>query len=119
MKKFAGLLFCVATLANADDAPWGIEAHAQATYVRQYKPGFDAAYSGPKSLGADREYGYTLSGTLFLGAKLGENLEVYYNPEAVQGSPLSGLQGLGGFSNGENQRGSGSQIRVYRARAFV
>lgn len=95
------------------------EAHAQATYVRQYKPGFDAAYSGPKSLSSDREYGYTLSGTLFLGARLGESVEIYYNPEAVQGSPLSALQGLGGFSNGENQRGANSQIKAYRARAFV
>lgn len=119
MKRFFALLFCTTSLANADDSQWAFEAHGQATYVRQYKPGFDASYSGPKSLSTDGEYGYTLSGTLFLGARLGENIEIYYNPEAVQGSPLSQLQGLGGFSNGENQRGAGSQIKVYRARAFV
>jgi high affinity Mn2+ porin len=121
-KLLLGLATAFAALsstARAEDSMFAFEAHGQATYVRQFKPGFDAAYSGPKSLIAEREYGYTFTGTLFLGVTLGENVEIYYNPEATQASPLSGLQGLGGFTNGENQRGAGSQIKVYRARAFV
>jgi hypothetical protein len=105
--------------AFSEDDAFAFEAHAQATYVRQFKPGFDAAYSGPKSLSPEREYGYSLTGTLFIGARLGDNIEIYYNPEATQGAPLSQLQGLGGFTNGENQRGATSQVKVYRARAFV
>jgi hypothetical protein len=105
--------------AFAEDDIFALEAHAQATYVRQFKPGFDAAYSGPKSLSSDREYAYSFTSTLFLGARLGDNFEFYYNPEGTQGATLSQLQGLGGFSNGESQRGSSSQIKVYRARAFV
>lgn len=106
-----------ASLSLADEP--GLEAHAQATYVRQAKPGFSAAYSGPKSLRAEREYGYTVTTTLFLGARLGDGWEAYFNPEVVRGQPLSDLEGLGGFSNGENQRGAGAEFHGYRARAFV
>src|SRR3954470_7559395 len=51
MKRLtAGLRFTVLCLgpfmAHAEDA---FEVHAQSTYVRQGKPEFTAAYSGPKS----------------------------------------------------------------------
>jgi hypothetical protein len=106
------------SLAIAEEAP-GFEAHAQATYVRQEKPPFAAAYSGPKSLSAQREYGYSFTGTIFLGARFGHGWEAYLNPEFVQGRALSDLQGLGGFSNGENQRSAKGEIQGYSARAFV
>jgi hypothetical protein len=108
---------CIATSAFADDKP--IEAHVQATYVRQVKPSFSAAYSGPKSLVAARAYGYSLTATAFFGARLGEGWEAYWNPEVTQGAPLSELQGLGGFNNGESQRTAGPSLRGYNARAFV
>jgi hypothetical protein len=107
-----------APLSLAEETGVAFEAHGQATYIRQFKPAFDAAYSGPKSFGTDREYGYTFTGTLFLAARLGSALELYFNPEAIQAAPLSSLQGLGGFTNGENQRGAGSQMKAYRARLF-
>jgi len=104
-----------AALAQSDIA---FEAHAQATYIRQQKPAFDAPYSGANSLLPQREKGYTFTSTIFLGARAGDT-EFYFNPEFVSGAALSGLHGLGGFTNGENQRGTGSEIRGYRARAFV
>jgi len=102
----------------ADEAP-GVELHGQATYVRQAKPAFSAAYSGPKSLTAERDYGYSFTATAFIGARLGGGWEAYFNPELVQGAPLSSLQGVGGFHNGESQRSAGPELRGYRARAFV
>src|SRR5438105_2385709 len=60
----------------------GVEAHAQATYVRQYKPAFLASYTGPNSLRSENEWGYTFTSTIFLGARLG-NTELYFNPEFV------------------------------------
>jgi hypothetical protein len=102
--------------ATAEDSPF--ELHAQTTYIRQFKPSFPAAYSGPNSLRAARETSYTLTGTLFMGWRL-ENTEIYLNPEVVQGVPFSGLHGLGGFTNGEVQRGAGPELRAYRARLFV
>ncbi len=93
--------------------------HGQTTYIRQEKPPFDAPYSGPKSLVAGRAYGYSFTGTLFLGARLGDGWEAYFNPEFVQGRPLSDLQGLGGFNDGESQRTAGPHLTGYHARAFV
>ncbi len=104
-----------AALARSDPA---FEAHAQATYIRQYKPSFLASYTGPNSLLPERERGWTFTSTIFLGARAGDT-EFYFNPEFVSGVALSELHGLGGFTNGENQRGTGAQIRGYRARAFV
>jgi hypothetical protein len=104
--------------ATAQDGP-GVELHGQATYVRQAKPGFSAQYSGPKSLTAERDYAYSFTATAFLGTRLGAGWEAYFNPELTQGVPMSELQGLGGFNNGESQRTSGPILRGYRARAFV
>ena len=106
-------------LASADEGSSPFEAHAQATYIRQYKPSFPAPYSGAHSLGTGRAWAYTLTGTLFFAAQPVEGLELYWNPEFTQGVPLSDLQGLGGFSNGEQQRTSGPQLRGYRARLFA
>jgi hypothetical protein len=102
--------------AEADGA---FEWHAQATYLRQYKPGFKSPYEGANSLRGARETSYTLTGTLFLGARLPQGSELYFNPEAVQADPFSSLHGLGGFANGEFQRGAGSTLKVYRARLFL
>jgi hypothetical protein len=114
----ASLAVLVPIAAAADEAP-GFEAHAQATYIRQYKPDFPAPYSGPKSLGPGHEYGYSFTTTIFLGARLGNGWEAYFNPEFVEGRALSNLQGLGGFTNGENQRTAKAEIQGYSARAFV
>jgi hypothetical protein len=108
---------CVAAFAFGEDAP--IEAHVQATYVRQLKPAFSAAYSGPNSLAAERAYGYSFTATAFFGARLGRGWETYWNPEVAQGAPLSDLQGLGGFNSGESQRTAGPKLKGYNARAFV
>jgi hypothetical protein len=95
------------------------EGHVQTTYVRQLKPSFEAPYSGPKSLVPQREYGYSFTTTLFLGLRFGEGWEAYFNPEFVQGDALSNLLGLGGFTNGENQRTASGQLQGYSARTFV
>ena len=113
----AGLLGFAAAAHCEDDSP--IEAHAQATYVRQFKPAFSAAYSGPNSLTAERAYGYSFTATAFFGANLGKGWEAYWNPEVAQGAPLSELQGLGGFNNGESQRTAGPTLKGYNARAFI
>lgn len=91
----------------------------QATYVWQKTPGFPAAYSGPNSLSAQHERGYTFTSTAYLGARPWTGGELYLNVEAGQGDPLSGLTGLGGFSNGEATRVSGTSPRIYRQRLFL
>jgi len=103
--------------ALADEPPF--EWHAQATYVRQWKPAFNSPYEAANSLRGRREASYTFTSTLYLGARLPGGTELYFNPEAVQTIAFSGLHGLGGFANGEFQRGGAGALKVYRARLFL
>jgi len=93
--------------------------HGQATYIFQKKPAFYAPYSGVNSLSPDRERSYSFTSTAFLGVRLAPQTELYFNPELVQGLPLSRLTGLGGLSNGELQKTAGTSPIVYRARLFL
>lgn len=104
-------------LAPAEQETWN--AKAQATWIRQFKPAFGAAYSGPNSLFATREASYSFTATIALGFRLWPGAELYLNPEAAEGQPLSRLAGLGGFSNGEMARSSGPDLRLYHARMFL
>ena len=117
-RLIVALLLLLPFPAVADGgAPFDL--HAQATYVRQYKPSFPAPYSGDHSLGAGRAWAHTFTSTLFFGVQAGNGLELYWNPEFTQGLPFSSLQGLGGYTNGEQQRTSGTSLRGYRARFFA
>ena len=113
----------------ADDISWlptegeifglPVNVHGQTTYINQRYNNFTSSYSGQNSLSAEKAMSYTWSGTLFFGARLAPNTDVYFNPEVVSGVPFSGLLGLGGFSNGEATKASGAQAKFYSARAFV
>ncbi|MBF0492216.1 MAG: carbohydrate porin [Deltaproteobacteria bacterium] len=94
-------------------------AHFQATYVWQEHPGFPAAYDGPHSLASHKETGYTLTSTLFLGHRLWKGAEIFANPEIIQSIEFSDLHGLGGLTNGENQKTGGPTVSIYSARAFL
>jgi hypothetical protein len=94
-------------------------AKFQATYVWQQKPSFSAAYSGPNSLAAQREKSYSYTMSAALGFRPWSGGELYFNPEAAQGVPLSRLTGLGGFTNGEIARTAGPELTFYRARLFL
>lgn len=100
---------------------WGmpVNLHGQTTYINQRYNNFTASYSGENSLNAQKSMSYTWSGTLFMGARLAPNTDVYFNPEVVSGVPFSDLAGLGGFTNGEGSKANGTQAKFYSARAFV
>lgn len=101
-----------------DTEPWNVKF--QATWVRQIKPAFDAAYSGPNSLSARRETSYSFTATAALGFRAPwDGGEIYLNPEVSQGVPLSRLSGLGALTNGEMARTSGANLQLYHARMFV
>lgn len=102
---------------TAETEDWN--ANFQATYVWQDKRAFSAAYSGPNSLSPDKEKSYSFTATAMLGWRPWVGGELYFNPEAAQGSPLSNLTGLGGFTNGEMARSSGPTLKFYRARLFL
>lgn len=108
--------------AEAGDGtpPEDWNARFQSTYIWQHQPGFPAPYSGPNSLLPSPDNSYSFSFTAAFGKRLWNGAELYFDPEAVQGAPLSqNLVGLGGFSNGELTRVAGARLRIYRARLFI
>ena len=114
---FGALLPALAWGQTPEYEDWN--AKFQATYVWQLKPSFAAAYSGPNSLSSEREKSYSFTATAALGFRPWTGGELYFDPEVAQGVPLSNLTGLGGFTNGEMARASGSNPTFYRARLFL
>lgn len=98
--------------------PSRVGLHAQATYIWQVKPAFNAAYSGPNSLSPLREKSYSFTTTADLGLRLWDGAQVHLNPEGALGVPFSNLLGAGGISNGELARGSSTVLLTYPARLF-
>ncbi|MBI3480456.1 MAG: carbohydrate porin [Nitrosomonadales bacterium] len=94
-------------------------AKFQTTYIWQHKPGFSSAYSGANSLSPDAENSYTFTTDAFLGVRIAPGSELYLVPEVTQGVALSNLSGLGGFTNGEITRASGTDPVVYRQQLFL
>ena len=113
-------MLALADVGHAQDAQEETSsAKFQATYVWQRKYPFGAAYSGFHSLSPERERSYSFTATAALGTRTWKGGELYFNPEVTQGVALSGLTGLGGFTNGEIARTSGPNLTFYRARLFV
>jgi high affinity Mn2+ porin len=96
-------------------ANWNI--HGQSTFIEQAYPSFRSPYEGPKSLPGRGEARETWTSTAFLGARLWEGAEFYFNPELDQGFGLGGTQGLAGFPNGEAQK-AGSDFPKFRAQRY-
>ncbi|QWD60768.1 carbohydrate porin [Polynucleobacter sp. MWH-UH35A] len=96
-----------------------VNVHGQTTYINQRYNNFTSSYSGPNSMSSLKSMSYTWSGTLFFGARLAPNTDIYFNPEVISGVPFSGLTGLGGFTNGEATKANGAQAKFYSARAFL
>lgn len=92
--------------------------HAQTTVITQYKPHFSALYSGENSLETQEEHVTSLTGTLFLGAKLWKGAAFFFNPEIAGGSGFSKTLGIAAAPNGETFRIGSPAPNVYVARAF-
>ncbi|OYY18681.1 MULTISPECIES: carbohydrate porin [unclassified Polynucleobacter] len=108
-------------LLPTEGSLWGmpVNLHGQTTYINQRYNNFTSSYSGQNSLDSLKSMSYTWSGTLFFGARLAPNTDIYFNPEVVSGIPFSDLAGLGGFTNGEATKANGAQAKFYSARAFA
>ena len=104
-------------LAYDDEESWNLKV--QSTYIREIKPAFDAPYTGSNSLKENYENSWTFSSTAFFGARVWDGGEIYINPEAFSGVSLSDLHGLGGFNNGEDQKGTNPKEQYYIARFFL
>ena len=74
-------------------------------------------YASPQSLPGGGQFQATWTTTAFLGAKLWDGGEFYFNPELAQGFGLNGTLGLAGFSNGEAQK-AGAPFPKIRAQRY-
>ncbi|WP_043159875.1 carbohydrate porin [Bradyrhizobium sp. Ai1a-2] len=114
------------------DAPWPVaqsptklpesndwNVHAQTTYLPQGYPSFRAPYTGTNSLPGPGQLQATWTTTAFLGLRLWEGGELYFNPEMAQGFGINGTLGLAGFPNGEAQKAGAPFPKLRPQRYFL
>ncbi len=109
-------------LHDIDNESWN--AYGQLTWIENGKLGFPAAYTNQNgnnsSLLASPEWGYTVTMTLYTGARLWPGAEAYFVPEVISERPFSGLKGLAGaIQDFELQKGGTETPSLYRSRAFI
>lgn len=102
-----------------DRGPGSWEIHGQTTFIFQGYPPFSSPYQGANSfpgVGQSRE---TWTVSAFLGVRLWQGAELYYNPELLQGFGLAGTVGAGGYPNGEAQKSNFPFPRYNTSRLFL
>ncbi len=72
---------------------------AQANFIRQQHPTFDAKYSGPNSFLPAAEHATSRVETLYTGFRIANQLEVLADVESAGGAGLSNALGIAGFTN--------------------
>jgi high affinity Mn2+ porin len=105
--------------AKAEDGEAHFNVHAQTTFIEQRNLPFRALYEGENSLKSRGEWRESWTVTPSLGLRLWSGGEFYVNPETFQGFGLASTHGLGGFANGEAQKGGSDIPEPYIARVFV
>lgn len=123
MKRiFIAFLMLFAAVANAQTADTTVSKrfsfHFQQTVITQYKPAFNAPYSGQNSLSPDEETETSITSTLFGAARLWRGTVIVFNPELSGGSGLSKTEGIAGFPNGETFRVNSVAPAIYVARLY-
>jgi hypothetical protein len=97
-------------------------AALQMTSIWQYKPSINAPYGvhgdNIHSLSPDSESVYSISLSPTFGFRAWDGGEVYFTPEMFSTKMMSGMTGLGGLANGENQRGGSERPKSYIAKLF-
>jgi high affinity Mn2+ porin len=113
--------------ASSDTAPAVHEAttpeawnlYGQATFVKQYHPGFTSPYQGSNSLSPVSNGEETTDATLFLGIRLWDGGALYINPEIDEGFGFDDTLGLAGFSSGEAYKVGRAEPYFRLPRAFI
>ena len=91
----------------------------QATSVGEYHGRFTSPYADSFSLQNYPERDVSLTTTLFLGFRLDQNTQVYFDPEIAGGRGFSGVNGLANSSNGELPRVASATPKPYLARLYL
>lgn len=102
-----------------DRGPLSWEIHGQTTFIFQGYPAFNSPYEGANSLPGGGQSRETWTVSAFLGVRLWQGGELYYNPELFQGFGLSNTVGAAGFPNGEAQKSNFPFPRYNTSRLFL
>jgi high affinity Mn2+ porin len=103
--------------ALPDSDAWNV--HAQTTILPQGYPSFHSPYEGTNSLPGRGQIQTTWTTTAFLGVRLWQGGEFYFNPELAQGFGLNGTVGLDAFPNGEAQKAGAEYPRIRPQRYYL
>ena len=102
-------------LPESDD--WNV--HAQTTFLPQGYPPIRSPYASPLSLPGRGQLQATWTTTAFLGVRLWDGGEFYFDPELAQGFGLNATQGLAGFPSGEAQKAGTAYPRIRPQRYYL
>ena len=96
---------------------WNV--HAQTTFLPTGYPAFRSPYAGTNSLPGGGQIQETWTTTAFVGVRLWQGGELYFNPETAQGFGIGGTLGLAGFSNGEAQKAGAAFPKIRPQRYYL
>jgi high affinity Mn2+ porin len=99
--------------------PQGWNFHAQTTIIPNLQPGFGAQYSGPNSLGTNRDRRGSISSDLYLGAPLWHGAEFHADLLMWQGFGLSNSFGLEAFPNADAYKAGTVDPRFMLSHIFI
>ncbi|MFI5000853.1 MAG: carbohydrate porin, partial [Reyranellales bacterium] len=107
------------TEAADDRGPGSWELHGQTTFIFQGYPPIRAPYDGQNSLPGVGQSRETWTVSAFLGVRLWQGAELYYNPELLQGFGIAGTTGAGGYPQGEAQKSNFPFPQYSTSRLFL
>jgi high affinity Mn2+ porin len=96
---------------------WNV--HAQTTFLPSTYPAFRSPYAGANSLPGGGLTQETWTTTAFLGVRLWQGGEFYFNPELAQGFGIGGTLGIAGFPNGEAQKAGAAEPKIRAQRYYL
>ncbi|MBS1902418.1 MAG: carbohydrate porin [Bacteroidetes bacterium] len=114
-------ILCIPLLTRAqpagDASPWSF--HFQQTVIGQYHFDFRSPYSGTNSLASHEDAAYSVTSTMFVGCRITDGTQVFFDPELAAGGGLSGATGVAGALNGETYRIGDPKPSLAIARLYV
>ena len=93
--------------------------YGQGTIISQWNGPFHSDYSGPHSFLSEHDFATSATGTVFLGARVWDNTEAYFDPEVAGGLGLSDVFGIAAFPNGDITRVGNVEPTPYIARLYL
>jgi high affinity Mn2+ porin len=113
------------------DTPWNPQAkpllpesdvwnaHVQSTFLPQGYVAGRPPFVGPDTLPGGGQLQETWTTTAFLGVRLWQGGEFYFDPELAQGFGVNGTLGIAGFPNGEAQKAGTPFAKIRPQRYYI